>query len=315
MINRAKTKRAMTTRTVTTRTIAAALLAGAALLLAAAPAGAASPTLDKIRARDAIAFGYRESSIPFSYLDANQRPVGFSHDLCLVIADAVKAQLAMPKLDVKWVPVTASTRIPLLQNGTVDVECGSTTNTPERQKQVAFSVATFVSQPRWLVKVASSVSDAQGLKGKTVVFTQGSLNNVIGRKINSDDHLDLTIVQAKDQADSLLMLRTGRAAGFFEDDILLAGLKATAGDPGTFTFLPDTYGSFYYYGLMLPRDDAAFKALVDGTLSREMASGAFARLYAKWFTTPIPPSGHNLELPMSDALKARIARPSDATTP
>ena len=138
---------------------------------------------------------------------------------------------------------------------------------------------------------------------------------MIGRKINSDDHLGLTIVQAKDQADSLLMLRMDRAAGFFEDDILLAGLKATSGDPGTFTFLPDTYGSFYYYGLMLPRDDVAFKTLVDDTLAREMASGAFARLYAKWFTTPIPPSGHNLDLPMSDALKARVAKPSDATTP
>ena len=309
------TTRAMTSPAMTSRTVAAALLAAAPLLFTAASAETASPTLEKIRARDAIAFGYRESSIPFSYLDGDQKPVGFSDDLCLVIADAVKAELAMPKLDVKWVPVTASTRIPLLQNGTVDVECGSTTNTPERQKQVAFSVATFVSQPRWLVKVASSISDAQGLKGKTVVFTQGSLNNVIGRKINSDDHLGLTIVQAKDQADSLLMLRTGRAAGFFEDDILLAGLKATSGDPDTFAFLPDTYGSFYYYGLMLPRDDVAFKTLVDGTLKREMASGSFTRLYAKWFTKPIPPSGHDLKLPMSDALKARIARPSDATAP
>ena len=305
----------MTARAMTALTLAAALLAAAQLLLAAGNVEAASPTLEKIRARNAIAFGYRESSIPFSYLDGDQRPVGFSHDLCLVIADAVKAELAMPQLDVKWIPVTASTRIPLLQNGTVDIECGSTTNTPERQKQVAFSVATFVSQPRWLVKVSSGISDARGLKSKTVVFTQGSLNNVIGRKINSEDHLGLTIVQAKDQADSLLMLRTDRAAGFFEDDILLAGLKATSGDPGAFTFLPDTYGSFYYYGLMLPRDDVAFKTLVDDTLTHDMASGSFARLYAKWFTAPIPPSGQNLQLPMSDALKARVARPSDATTP
>ncbi len=292
-----------------------AALAAVALLGTIAIAEAASPTLDRIRTRGTLAFGYRESSIPFSYLGADQQPVGFSHDLCLSIADAVKAELAIARLEVRWVPVTAATRIPLLQNGTVDVECGSTTNTAERQKQVAFSVATFVSQPRWLVMAASHIADAQGLKGKTVVFTQGSLNNVIGRTINGDDHLGLTIVQAKDQADSLLTLRTGRAAGFFEDDILLAGLKATSGDPGAFTFLPDTYGSFYYYGLMLPRDDAPFKALVDGVLTRTMASGDFARLYAKWFAAPIPPSGQNLELPMSDALKARVARPSDATTP
>ena len=162
---------------------------------------------------------------------------------------------------------------------------------------------------------ASRIADARGLKGRTVVFTQGSLNNVIGRRINADDHLELTIVQAKDQADSLLTLRTGRAAGFLEDDILLAGLKATSGDPGAFTVLPDGYGAFYYYGLMLPRDDAPFKALVDGVLKREMASGAFALLYAKWFTAPIPPGGQTLELPMSDALKDRVEHPSDSSAP
>ena len=296
------------------RKIAAAFAAATALFCAAA-AQAASSTLDTIRARGAVVFGYRESSIPFSYLGEGQQPVGFSHDLCLLLADAVKAELAAPRLEVRWVPVTASTRIPLLQNGTVDVECGSTTNTPERQKQVSFSVATFVSQPRWLVMSSSRLADAQGLKGKTVVFTQGSLNNVIGRKINNDDHLGLKIIQAKDQADSLLTLRTGRAAGFFEDDILLAGLKATSGDPGAFAFLPDTYGAFYDYGLMLPRDDATFKVLVDGVLTRAMASGAFFKLYARWFTAPIPPSGQNLELPMSEALKARIAQPSAATAP
>lgn len=268
-------------------------------------------TLDKIRASGTITLGYRESSVPFSYLDADQKPIGFSIELCKAVADQVKTVLKLDKLTVAYAPVNASNRIPLLQNGAIDVECGSTTISVERLKQVAFSVTTFVSQPRWLVTAASGITDTKGLAGKTIVMTQGSLSLPIGEKINADQKLGFSVAQAKDHGESLLMLRTGRASGWFEEDILLAGLKAVSPTPDGFRYLPDLYGTFYRDGLMLRKDDAAFKAVVDGVIEAQMTSGAFARLYEKWFTAPVPPSGQNLALPMSDALKALVAAPSD----
>ena len=275
---------------------------------------AKSQTLEKIRASGKLALGYREASIPFAYLGADQKPVGLSLDLCSAVAEKVKSELGLDKLEVGYVAVNASNRIPLLQNGTIDVECGSTTNTLDRQKQVAFSVATYVTSPRWLVLAASNISDPKELQGKTAVVTQGSLNFAVGEKVIANEKLGITIVQAKDHGESILMLRTGRAAAWFEDDILLAGLVATSPNPKAFRFLPNVYAPSYY-GLMLPKDDPEFKALVDGVIKAMMASGAFTKTYDKWFTSPIPPSGQNLSLPMSDAMKARVVSPSDALTP
>lgn len=272
-------------------------------------------TLEKIKSTGAITLGYREASIPFSYLGADQKPVGMSIDLCKAVVEKVKAELKRPDLKVEMTAVNASNRIPLIQNGTVDLECGSTTNTAERQKQVAFSVATFVSQPTWLTTVASKVTSSDDLKGKTVVITQGSLNLALGEKVLKEKGLNATIIQGKDQAESLLLLRTGRAVAWFEDNILQAGLVANAPDPKAFKFLPDAYGGYFYYGLMMPKDDAAFKAVVDGVIKEKMASGEFSKLYNAWFTKPIPPSGQNLELPISSALAARIKSPSDSLTP
>jgi len=302
-------------RRVTSRALLVLLSTVTCIVGATATAQTRGTTLDKVRSTGTLTLGYREASIPFSYLGAKQEPVGFSLDLCAAIAEKIKAELNLNKLEVAYVPVNASNRIPLLQNGTVDIECGSTTNTLDRQKQVAFSVATFVSQPSWLTMASSGIADAKGLRGKPVVFTEGSLNLALGKKINADDKLDLKVLQAKDHGESLLMLRFGRAFGFFEDNILLAGLVATAPDPQAFRFLPDVYGGFFYYGLMLRKDDPQFKALVDGVLKAKMASGEFSKAYDKWFTSPIPPNNQNLALPMSDALKARIAAPSDALTP
>ncbi len=292
------------------------LVAATTVLTVTAPvASAGSGTLDKVRASGTLTLGYREASVPFSYLGADQKPIGFSIDLCLAVAEAVKQQLKLDRLEVATVPVNASNRIPLLQNGTIDIECGSTTNSVERSRQVAFSVATFVSQPTWLVTVASGISDAGSLAGKTTVVTQGSLSLGTIQKANADEKLGLTTVQAKDHGESLLMLQTGRAAGWFEEDILLAGQKATARDPGALRLLTKTYGSAFTDGLMLRKDDAGFKALVDDVIKAQMASGAFATLYNKWFNAPIPPSGQNLALPMSAALKARVSAPSDALAP
>ena len=270
-----------------------------------------SPTLSKIKSSGAITLGYREASIPFSYLGADQKPVGFSLDLCGAIVDRIKTTLKLPALKVSQTPVNSSNRIPLIQNGTVDIECGGTANDKKRQEQVSFSVATFVSQPRWLVKADGGLKAATDLKSKTVVVTQGS--NAVGfaQAVNAQGGLGLNIVQAKDHAESFLMLTTGRAAAFMEDDILLAGLKAAASNPNALAFLPEGYARIYY-GLMFTKGDTEFKALVDDVLSKQMASGEFAKTYAKWFTSPIPPRDQNLAFPLSETLKERIAHPSDS---
>jgi glutamate/aspartate transport system substrate-binding protein len=275
---------------------------------------AASQTLEKIKEVGKIGFGYREASIPFAYLGTDQKPTGLSIDLCSAIADKIRSKLRRPELGSEYVAVNASNRIPLLQNGTIDIECGSTTNTAERQNQVAFSVATYVASPRWLVSTASPIAEPNELEGKTIVVTQGSLNLGVALKIIADQKLKLTIVQAKDHAESLLMLSTGRAAAWFEDDILIAGLAANAPDPKAFRMLAATYAPTYY-GLMTRREDPEFKAIVDSVIKEKMASGEFNRLYSKWFESPIPPKGQNLLLPMSDLMKARVASPSDALTP
>jgi glutamate/aspartate transport system substrate-binding protein len=291
-----------------------AIAAASFALLDIGAAQAASQTLDKIKEVGKITFGYREASIPFAYLGADQRPTGLSLDLCAAVADKIKVVLQRLELEVEYVPVNASNRIPLLQNSTIDVECGSTTNTAERQKQVAFSVATYVASPRWLVSASSPLMEPKGLDGQTVVITQGSLNFGVAKKILDDQKLNVTIIQAKDHAESLLMLGTGRAAAWFEDDILVAGLVANASDRKAFRMLAATYAPSYY-GLMTRREDPEFKSLVDAAIKEKMASGEFGRLYAKWFESPIPPKGQNLQLPMSEAMKARVASPSDALVP
>jgi len=292
-------------------------LAIAALLFATSDMGAAqaaSPTLDKIKEVGKISFGYREASIPFAYLGADQKPTGLSLELCSAVADKIRSELRRPELAAEYVAVNASNRIPLLQNGTIDIECGSTTNTADRQKQVSFTVATYVASPRWLVTASSPVTEPNGLEGQTIVVTQGSLNAALAQKMIADRKLAATIVQARDHAESLMMLKTGRASAWFEDDILVAGQVANSPDSKLFRMLAKTYEPTYY-GLMVRREDPEFKALVDSVIKQKMASGEFNSLYSKWFEQPIPPKGQNLQLPMSDAMKARVASPSDALTP
>lgn len=292
------------------RRTAANVIVGLGALLVATTSFAASPTLDKIKERKEIALGYRDSSVPFSYLDANQKPIGFSMDLCTKIVEKVKQVVQMPNLDVKYVAVNSSNRIPLVKNGTVDIECGGTANNLQRQKEVAFTVATFVSQPKWMVKKSNNINDTNGLKGKVVVVTQGS--NAVGfaKEANEKGKLDLKIVQAKDHAESMLMLESDRAYAFLEDDILLAGKKAEAKDPTNLKFLPESY-DIIYYGLMLPKGDAEFKGLVDKVITDLMASGEFNKIYYKWFQNPLPPNGVNLIFPMGEELTKRVKNPSD----
>ncbi|MBH5399635.1 amino acid ABC transporter substrate-binding protein [Bradyrhizobium sp. CNPSo 4010] len=289
------------------------ILSGLAVIggLGGAAAAVDSPTLARIKSNGAITIGHREASIPFSYLGPDQKPIGFSLDLCAAIVERIKAETGLTSLKVNYVPVNSSNRIPLIQSGTVDIECGGTANDRKRQEQVSFSVATFVSQPRWLVKADSGLKTAGDLKGKTIVVTQGS--NAVGfaQGVNAKEQLGFNIVQAKDHAESFLMLNTGRAAAFMEDDILLAGLKAAAPNPDALIFLPEGYAKIYY-GLMFTKGDTGFKALVDDVLSKQMASGQFEKTYAKWFTRPIPPKNENLAFPLTVELTERIAHPSDA---
>ncbi|WP_249143215.1 transporter substrate-binding domain-containing protein [Bradyrhizobium liaoningense] len=281
---------------------------------AAKVAHAGSDTLEKIKSSKRISIGYREASVPFSYLGDQQRPVGFSVDLCVAISERIKAVLKLDALDIAYTSVNASNRIPLLQNGTIDIECGSTTNTVERQKQVGFSFTTFVSQPRFMVTSASGIVDPRDLRGKTVVITQGSGALAIAQKHPSEDLAGLTVTNAKDHAESLFTLRTGRAAGWLEEDVVLAGTRALASDAGNFVILPKAYATFND-ALMIRKDDADFKSIVDETIAAMMKSGEFARLYNKWFNSPIQPAGHVLNLPISAALKSVIDAPNDRPTP
>ncbi|WMY10980.1 transporter substrate-binding domain-containing protein [Paraburkholderia phenoliruptrix] len=286
---------------------AATLVCVGSFTCAAAYAGA---TLDQIKSSKEITLGYREASVPFSYLDGNQKPVGFSLDLCARVVDTLKESLGLPQLSVKYLPVAGANRIPLIKNGTIAIECGGTASNPERLQQVGFSVATFVANSRWLVKKGSGIKSAKDLKGKTVVVTQGSDSVQLAHELSDKEGLNLNVVNAHDHAESMLMLQSGRATAFLEGDILLAAKKAEATNPAQYAFLPDSYNTAVY-GLMVPKNDPEFKAIVDKTLMKLMASGQFAEIYKKWFESPIPPNGTNLNFPISPALKERIAHPSD----
>jgi glutamate/aspartate transport system substrate-binding protein len=269
----------------------------------------AGPTLDRIKSNNAISIGYREASIPFSYLGADQKPVGFSLDLCAEVLKKLESTTGK-KLTINVVPVNSTNRIPLIQNGTIDIECGSTSSSKKRLEQVMFSVSTFAGQSSWLTLASSGFKSAAELKGKTIVVTQGSNAGGIAQTISKTKGLGLSIVQAKDHAESLLMLKTGRAAAFLEDDILLAGLRAQDPKPDSLVFLPDQYDKVYY-GLMFSKDDPDFKRVVDDVLKEMMGSGRFTKLYEQWFMGPIPPKNINLNFPMDEALRKRVARPSD----
>ena len=293
--------------------IGSAALGFAIFGLISAPSIAAEalgPTLQRIKDAGSITIGHREASVPLSYLDDNQKPIGFSLDLCNLVVTKVKARLGMPDLKTVYQGVNSSNRIPLVKNGTVDIECGSTANTIQRQSEVAFSFTTYAPQFKWIALKTSDLKTTANLKGKAVVVTQGTNTAQFVAKLNADKGLGMKILQGKDHAESFLLVQTGRASAFMEDDILLAGLKATAQAPDEFAFLTDAFPSDPY-GLVLSKDDPGFKQLVDDTLRETMKSGAYDKLYAKWFESPIPPKNINLNFPQSDKLKELVKNPSD----
>ena len=277
-------------------------------------AGAQAQTLDKIKKEGAITIGHRDSSMPFSYFDDKQQPVGYSMDICMKIADAVKAELKMPNLKVNLNPVTSATRIPLMANGTIDLECGSTTNNLDRQKQVSFAPTTFVTANRLVAKKASNIIKLDDMKGKSLVSTSGTTNIKQLTELNGSRGLGMNIAAAKDHAEAFLMVETGRAVAFAMDDILLYSLVATSKTPADYAITSEAL-SVEPYGIMMRKDDAAFKKVVDTAVIDLMKSGEIEKIYTKWFMSPIPPKGINLNVPISAVLKKTFATPTDSGDP
>nr|WP_297387734.1 amino acid ABC transporter substrate-binding protein [uncultured Roseateles sp.] len=277
------------------------------------PSGAwaqAGGTLDKVKASGVITVAYRDSSIPFSYLGADAQPTGFGWEICGRIVEQVRKATGRADLKVATQSVTSQNRIPLLANGTVDIECGSTTNNSERAKQVSFAINYFYTGTRLLVKSSSPIKSFADLKGRKVVSTTGTTNFQVMRKLNAEKQLGFELISAKDHAESALLVQSDRADAFAMDDILLYGLRASAINPAELAVVGDAV-QVEPYAIMLRKDDPAFKQLVDATLTQLMKSGEFETLYKKWFQSPIPPKGINLNAPMSRELQDNLKTLSD----
>jgi len=294
--------------TKTTRIVLSAV--ACAVLAAPAAAQQLAGTLKKIKETGSITIGYRESSIPFSYLDDRQQPIGYAMDLCMKIVNAVKADLKMPGLKVQLQPVTSSNRIPLMQNGTIDLECGSTTNSVERQKQVSFGPTYFVINVTAAVKKNSKIKSLADLNGKTISTTSGTTSVPLLKRYQKTQNIEVKEIYGKDHAESFLLVADDRAAAFVMDDILLAGQIANSRNPSAYRIIPESLRQ-EPYSMMLRKDDPEFKTLVDKTIGGVMKSGEINKIYAKWFTRPIPPKGINLKFPMTPAIREAFKNPND----
>jgi glutamate/aspartate transport system substrate-binding protein len=275
----------------------------------------AQDTLKKIKDTGSITIGHRDASIPFSYYDDKQQPIGYSIDLCMRIVDAIKSELKMPKLDVKYQLVTSANRIPLMANGTIDLECGSTTNNVERQKQVAFTITHFLTANRYVTKKSSNIKSVDDLKGKTIVSTSGTTNIKQATELNTAKNMGMNIIPANGHPEAFQMVETGRAVAFVMDDILLYTLVAQARTPSDYVISTDALSLPEPYGIMLRRDDPAFKKVVDNAMTRIYKSGDIVKIYNKWFTSPVPPKGMNYNVPMSPQFKNLTANPTDSGDP
>ena len=273
-----------------------------------------SPTLRKVRDTGVIVLGHRLSSLPFSYLDAKLKPVGYSMDLCWRVVDQVRKRLDMPDLEVKLIAVTSATRMPLVANGTVDLECGVTTNTAERQRNQAFSITTFLAESRLLSRREEGVRTLDDLRGKPVVSTIATTSIQYLHHVNQSRKLDMKILVGLDDGDAFRHVQTGRAVAFAMDDVLLRSLLAGSPQSAEYVISDEAY-SVEPYAIGLPRDDAPFKALVDGVLTDLYRRGEIFTIYQRWFQSPVPPRSLNLQQPMSEAFKRVIAKPTDSPDP
>ncbi|MFZ3183884.1 MAG: ABC transporter [Pseudomonadales bacterium RIFCSPLOWO2_12_59_9] len=282
-----------------------------ALLSTSIQAAELTGTLKKIKESGSISLGHRDASIPFSYLGNEPgQPIGYSHDLQMKVVEALKQQLGLPELKVRYTLVTSQTRIPLVQNGTVDLECGSTTNNVERQQQVDFSVGIFEVGTRLLTKKTSGITDFADLKGKNVVTTAGTTSERLIKSMNAEKQMGMNIISAKDHGESFLMLESSRAVAFMMDDALLYGEMAKAKKPDDWVVVGQPQ-SYEIYGCSVRKGDPEFKQAVDNAITATFKSGEINDIYSKWFLKPVPPKNLNMNFPMSDELKKLIANPTD----
>ncbi|MCP3706199.1 transporter substrate-binding domain-containing protein [Paraburkholderia sp. CNPSo 3274] len=288
----------------------AAVVMGCAYLAPVQAQDATSATLKKIRDTGVISLGVRESSVPFSYYDSEQHTIGYAQDIALKIVDEVKNELKLDKLTVKEIPITSQNRITLVQNGTIDIECGSTTHTRDRDNQVAFTNSFFQYGVRLIAKKDSGIKDFPDLAGKTVVTTAGTSEDRLLREMNNDKKMDMQLIAAKDHAESFLNVKTGRAVAFVMDEPLLYGARAKEANQQDY-LITGTPPLSEVYGCMVRKDDPVFKKLADGVIARLQTSGEAERLYTKWFTQPVPPKGMNLNYPLSNENRALFAHPND----
>jgi glutamate/aspartate transport system substrate-binding protein len=291
-----------------------ATVTAAACVLIAAPAFAQEGTIDKIKKTGAITIGHRDGSIPFSYYDDKQQVVGYSKEICDRVVEDVKKELKLPNLKVNYQLVTSANRIPLMANGTIDLECGSTTNNLERQKQVWFTNTHFVTANRWVSKKSANLKALNDLKGKTIVSTAGTTNIKQITELNAAQNLGMNIISANGHPEAFQMVETGRAAAFVMDDILLYSLAAQSRNPNDYEISKDAL-SVEPYGIMVRKDDPAFKKIVDASTANTYKSGAINAIYDKWFMKPIPPKGLNLNLPVGESLKKVFQKPTDSGDP
>ncbi len=286
-------------------------VATASYLISQAVQAQESDTLTKIKNSGVISLGGRDGSFPFSYkVNAGDNPIGFSADLCMKVVEAVKVKLGMPNLKIEYTIVTPTNRIPLVQNGTVDLECSTTTNTMARQQQVDFAPSHFVAGVGAMVKKTSGINTFEDIEGKTVATVAGSTSIQLLRAYRRNERAEFNEISAKDSADTFLLLHSGRAQALILDDVQLAGLAATANNPGDFVILKERLRT-EPYGFFFRKNDPKFKELVDQTLNKVMKSGEINDLYTKWFMRPVPPRGVNLNFPMTEAIKEVYTSPNN----
>ncbi|CAJ0793093.1 Glutamate/aspartate import solute-binding protein [Ralstonia condita] len=269
-----------------------------------------TPVLDRIRDTGTVHIAYRESSVPFSFYDANGKPVGYAMDLCLRVVDKLRTDLKRPDLKVQYVMVTPSTRMPAIIDGKADLECGSTTNNRERREKVAFTIPHYIAGIRMIVKSSSGIHKWDDLRGKTVVTTKGTTSVTELRKMNDVRVLNMKFIEAKDHAESFAMVEAGKADAFPMDDVLLYGFRANTKNPADYAVVGDML-TVEPYAIMLSKSDAEFKHLVDRAMTNIILDYEADKLYKKWFQQPIPPNGARLDIPMSFLLRDSFKYPSD----
>jgi len=290
-------------------------MVAAALMTVPATAAELTGTLQKVKETNRIVIGIQEASVPFSYLDGDQKVIGYAVDICMKIVDAVKQELKLSSLTVETSPVTSSNRIPLMMNGTVDLVCSSTTNNAERQRQVAFTNSHFLSATRFAARKSDNITTIDALKGKPVVAISGSTNMVQLTQASAARNLGVAVLAAKDQAEAFLMLETGRAAAYVLDDVQLAVAIARSKDPSAYIISEEAFSKAEPYGIMLRKDDAPFKTVADRATANLYRSPEIEVIYKKWFESPVPPSGLNFRNPMPKVLRNAFANPSDSADP